>query len=82
MAIGGSVVAYALYAFTLRGLSASSVGAFAYLQPILVAALAVLVANERVTVLDMLGGVFGLVGVYVAARPAARHVHRLAYHGA
>jgi drug/metabolite transporter (DMT)-like permease len=82
MAVSGSVIAYALYAFALRGLTASKVGAFAYLQPILVAFLAELFADEHITGSDVLGRVLVLVGVYLAGRPPGRHLHRLAHNGA
>jgi drug/metabolite transporter (DMT)-like permease len=78
----GSVIAYALYAFALGELTASKVGAFAYLQPVLVAVLAVLFVHERLTVIKIVGSVLVLVGMYLAGRPAARHAHRLAHSGA
>ncbi len=79
MALGGSVIAYVLYAYALSGLPASRVGAFAYVQPILVA---VLFTHEHITALELVGGVLVLVGMAVAGRPAARLVHRLAHGGA
>ena len=82
MVVGGSVIAYALYAFALRGLTASKVGAFAYLQPLLVGAFAILFANEHVTRLDVVGGMLLLVGVYLAGGPISRHFHRVAHGGA
>jgi drug/metabolite transporter (DMT)-like permease len=82
MAVGGSVIAYALYAFALRGLTASKVGAFAYLQPLLVGAFAILFANEHITHLDVAGGALVLVGVYFAGGPVSRHFHRVAHNGA
>ncbi|MGI8547221.1 MAG: DMT family transporter [Gemmatimonadaceae bacterium] len=82
MALGGSVIAYVLYAFALSRLTASKVGAFAYVQPILVAILAVLFTNEHVTMMEVVGGAFVLLGMYLAGRPPARNFHRLAHGGA
>lgn len=81
MALGGSVVAYVLYAFALSQITASKVGAFSYVQPILVAVLAVLFANEHLTIIEFMGGVLVLLGMYVAGRPAAKLFHRLAHGG-
>lgn len=82
MAFGGSVIAYVLYAFALSKLTASKVGAFSFLQPILVAVLAVLFANEHITVMESVGGVLVLVGMYLAGSPAAKLFHRVAHGGA
>jgi drug/metabolite transporter (DMT)-like permease len=64
----GTVVAYLFYAFALTELSASRVAAFAYLQPIIAALLAVWLLGERITPRVVAGGVLILLGVFLAER--------------
>jgi drug/metabolite transporter (DMT)-like permease len=64
----GSVVAYMIYAFSLRVLSASQAAAFNYLQPAIAAGLGVWLIGERLTLAALAGGVLILTGVYLTER--------------
>lgn len=66
----GSVLAYLIYAFALTELTATRVAAFAYLQPVIAAALAVWLLGERLTTQVIGGGVLILLGVYLTEREA------------
>lgn len=64
----GSVLAYLIYAFALTELTATRVAAFAYLQPVIAAALAVWLLGETLTAQVLAGGALILLGVYLTER--------------
>ena len=68
MIVPGSVVAYLIYSYSLSGLSASRVAAFAYLQPAIAAVLGVWLIGEKITLRVLIGGVLILLGVYLSER--------------
>lgn len=80
MVIFGSFIAYLIYAFALETLSASRVAAFAYLQPLMAAAMAVWLLGERISLAAVIGGILILAGVYLTedARGERKHIQHLA----
>jgi len=68
LVICGSVLSYLIYAFALTELTATRVAAFAYLQPVIAAALGVWLLGEALTGRVIGGGALILLGVYVTER--------------
>jgi drug/metabolite transporter (DMT)-like permease len=64
MAVFSSALAYLFYFWLLRYLEASQLSAFTYLLPVLATVLGILALGERGSVLQILGGVLALAGVY------------------
>jgi len=65
MAAIASVLAYVLYFWTLRYLTASRLGAFAYLHPVITTLLGIALLGERLTASLLVGGGLVLAGVYL-----------------
>lgn len=80
MALFGSFIAYFIYAFALEELSASNVAAFAYLQPVMAAALGLWLLHEKISPSAIVGGLLILAGLYLTerARNVSKHMHHLA----
>jgi drug/metabolite transporter (DMT)-like permease len=70
----GSVLAYLIYAFALTELTATRVAAFAYLQPVIAAALGVWLLGESLTARVVGGGAAILLGVYLTEREGRQKV--------
>lgn len=68
MVLFGSFTAYLMFAFALERLSASSVAAFYYLQPVIAALLGVWLLAERISWPVLAGGALILGGLYVTER--------------
>jgi drug/metabolite transporter (DMT)-like permease len=64
MAVFSSALAYVFYYWLLRYLEASQLSAFTYLLPVLATVLGILWLGERGSLLQILGGVLALGGVY------------------
>jgi drug/metabolite transporter (DMT)-like permease len=64
MAVFSSALAYLFYFWLLRYLEASQLSAFTYLLPVLATLLGILLLGERGSMLQVLGGVLALGGVY------------------
>ncbi|WP_063827825.1 DMT family transporter [Mesorhizobium loti] len=62
----GSLVGYTLYMRLLREIGASSAGSYAFVSPIIAVLLGVIVENEAVTVVGIIGMIVMLVGAYLA----------------
>jgi drug/metabolite transporter (DMT)-like permease len=67
MAAGASVLAYLIYFWVLRYMTASRLGTFAYLQPVLTTLMGIGLLGERVTSNLLLGGGLVLTGVFLIA---------------
>lgn len=65
MALFASVIAYLIYFWVLRYMSASRLGAFSYLHPVLTTLLGIGFLGERVTESLLGGGAMVLAGVYL-----------------
>lgn len=68
LVVCGSVLGYLIYAFALTELTATRVAAFAYLQPVIAAALGVWLLGEALTGRVIGGGALILLGVYLTER--------------
>lgn len=68
MVVFGTVISYLIYAFALTELTASRVAAFAYLQPVIAASLAIWLLAETLTRPVVIGGSLILFGVYLSER--------------
>lgn len=68
MVVFGSVVTYLIFYYALRHADASRVASFAYLQPVMATAFAVLILGEHLTLNLMVGIFVILTGVIVAER--------------
>lgn len=64
MAVFSSALAYVFYYWLLRYLEASQLSAFTYVLPVLATVLGILWLGERGSLLQILGGVLALGGVY------------------
>jgi drug/metabolite transporter (DMT)-like permease len=64
MAVCSSALAYLLYFWLLRYLEASQLSAFTYLLPVLAVILGILLLGERGSLMQIIGGVLALGGVY------------------
>jgi len=64
MAVFSSAVAYLLYFWLLQYLEASQLTAFTYLLPVLATILGIVWLGERGSLMQVLGGVLALFGVY------------------
>lgn len=68
MSVFASVVAYLIYYWALRHLSASRLAASSYLMPVLATTLGILLLGERITAHLVVGGALVLLGVYLSER--------------
>lgn len=70
-----SVGAFSAYAYALASLPVSTVATYAYVNPVIAVTLGVLVAGERFTMVQLIGGVIVLVAVVLvvaAERPSRK----------
>jgi drug/metabolite transporter (DMT)-like permease len=63
MAVVVSLGAFSAYAYALASLPVSTVATYAYVNPVIAVLLGVLVAGERFSALQVLGGAIVLVAV-------------------
>jgi len=68
MTFFSSVIGYLLFAYALKGLTASRVAAFNYFEPIVAMALGIWLLHDRLTLKGIFGGVLILLGVYFTER--------------
>jgi drug/metabolite transporter (DMT)-like permease len=68
LVLGPTVIAYQLNAFALKRAPASLVAAFVYAQPMVAAALAILLQGEHLTKRQIIGAVIVLAGLHLATR--------------
>ena len=64
MAVFSSAVAYVIYFWLLQYLEASQLTAFTYLLPVLATILGIVFLGERGSILQVVGAVLALFGVY------------------
>jgi drug/metabolite transporter (DMT)-like permease len=62
------VIGYLLFAYALKGLTASRVAAFNYIEPVMATALGVWLLHDKVSMWGILGGGLILLGVYFTER--------------
>ena len=63
-----SVIAYILFAYALKGLTASRVAAFNYIEPVIATGLGIWLLHDRVGLWGIFGGGLILLGVYFTER--------------
>jgi drug/metabolite transporter (DMT)-like permease len=68
------VIGYLLFAFALKGLTASRVAAFTYIQPVVATGLGIWLLDDRVSLRGILGGGLILLGVYFTERERGEEV--------
>lgn len=68
MTFFSAVLGYLLFVYALKGLTASRVAAFNYIEPIMATALGIWLLHDRVGVWGFLGGGLILLGVYFTER--------------
>lgn len=68
MTFFSSVIGYLLFAYALKGLTASRVAAFSYFEPVVAMALGIWLLHDRLTLRGIFGGVLILLGVYFTER--------------
>lgn len=76
-AIFSSAIAYFFYAFGLKYLTASEVGIFIYIEPIITVLVAVPLLNEIVHPIYILGSLFVFAGIFIAEAHRHHHPHHL-----
>jgi drug/metabolite transporter (DMT)-like permease len=67
----GSALAFSLYTFTLKHLNATVSSLYTYINPIVAILLGWFFLHERVTMIELVGMLITLVGVYLANRGSA-----------
>ncbi|HUX11076.1 MAG TPA: DMT family transporter, partial [Terriglobia bacterium] len=68
MVLFSSVTGYLLFAFALKGLTASRVAAFNYIEPVIATGLGIWLLHDRVGLWGVFGGALILLGVYFTER--------------
>lgn len=68
MVVGSSVIAYLIYYWALKNMTASRVASISYFQPLTVTLLGIVFLGEHPTPLLYAGGVLVLSGVYIVER--------------
>lgn len=63
-----SVIGYLLFAYALKGLTASRVAAFNYVEPVIATGLGIWLLHDRVGLWGIVGGALILLGVYFTER--------------
>lgn len=85
MSVVVSLAAFSAYAFALASLPVSTVATYAYVNPVIAVLLGVLVAGERFSALQLVGGAVVLLAVVLvlaAERPSRKRQGSLAASGA
>jgi drug/metabolite transporter (DMT)-like permease len=68
MVFFSSVIGYLLFAYALKGLTASRVAAFNYVEPVVATGLGIWLLHDRVSLWATFGGALILLGVYFTER--------------
>jgi len=66
LVVGGSIASYLLVAGALRHLPPTSVGIIGMIEPVIASGVAWMVLRERLSIVQLVGGVLVLIGVAVA----------------
>jgi drug/metabolite transporter (DMT)-like permease len=72
LVVFGSVVAFTAYSWLLQTAPVSQASTYAYVNPVVAVALGALVAGERVTLTNLVGGLVTLVAVYLVVTEEGR----------
>lgn len=70
--VGTTFTTYLLNIFALKHLSASTIGVFTYLQPVIAIAFAILSGADQLTILKIISAVLVFLGVFMVTKNPAR----------
>ena len=70
--IGPTFMTYLLNIYALKELSASTLGVFVYLQPVIAIAFAIITGADQLNFVKIIAGVLVFVGVYLVSRKPSR----------
>lgn len=70
--LGTTVLTYLLNIYALKELSASTLGVFVYLQPLIAIAFAILSGADQLNVIKIIAGILVFIGVFIVSRKRAR----------
>lgn len=70
--LGTTVLTYLLNIYALKELSASTIGVFVYLQPLIAIAFAIITGADRLNLIKVIAGILVFIGVYMVSRNRAR----------
>ncbi len=70
--LGTTVLTYLLNIYALKELSASTIGVFVYLQPLIAIAFAIITGVDRLNAIKVIAGILVFIGVYMVSRNRAR----------
>lgn len=76
-AIFSSAIAYFLYAYSLKYLTASEVGIFIYVEPIVTVLIAVPLLNEIIHPTYLIGSLIVFIGLFIAEAHRHHHHHHM-----
>jgi len=70
--LGTTVLTYLLNIYALKELSASTIGVFVYLQPLIAIAFAIITGADQLNLIKVIAGILVFIGVYMVSRNRAR----------
>jgi drug/metabolite transporter (DMT)-like permease len=70
--LGTTVLTYLLNIYALKELSASTIGVFVYLQPLIAIAFAIISGADQLNFIKVIAGILVFVGVFMVSRKRAR----------
>jgi drug/metabolite transporter (DMT)-like permease len=70
--LGTTVLTYLLNIYALKELSASTIGVFVYLQPLIAIAFAIITGADQLNLIKVIAGTLVFIGVYMVTRNRAR----------
>lgn len=74
--LGTTVLTYLLNIYALKELSASTIGVFVYLQPLIAIAFAILSGADRLNAVKVIAGILVFIGVYLVSQKRSRKRER------
>lgn len=70
--IGTTVLTYLLNIYALKELSASTIGVFVYLQPLIAITFAIITGADQLNYIKVIAGILVFIGVYMVSRVRSR----------
>ncbi len=74
--LGTTVLTYLLNIYALKELSASTIGVFVYLQPLIAIAFAIITGADQLNLIKIIAGTLVFIGVYMVSRNRTRKRER------
>lgn len=83
--IGNSILAYTLFHYAIRVVSATAANTVSYIMPVVAASIAIPILGERLTIPFLIGSAIIVIGVFLAetrhaAHPLHKYTHRKPNH--